>query len=120
MHKFTRAITATAAVLTIVAVATWLLTGAHSYTKYRVVEQVETTVETDDPLAATGFYDEAVKTETVEREEFHLGLLPTPQGLIDKHAVSVASVAGPAWAAALLFGLLGWRRARPEQIAKGI
>ena len=44
MHKFTRAITATAAVLTLAAVATWLLTGAHSYTKYQVVERVETTV----------------------------------------------------------------------------
>ena len=116
MRNLLRTLIATAAVLTIAVLAIWLVTGAHSYTKFLVVERVETAVEADDPLAATGFYDEPVKTETVEREEFHLGLLPTPRGLLDKHAVSVASVAGPAWAAALLIGLVVRRRERERKI----
>ena len=66
----------------------------------------------DDPLAGTGFYDDA-RIETIERrDEFHLGLLPTPQGLLDKHILSVASILGPTWALPLF---LLWVRTRRQK-----
>ena len=88
----------TVAVLSTLAVAiVWLMTGAHFYTKYEVVERAEVAVTADDPLAGTGFYESETRTETSVRDEFHLGLLPTPQGLFDKHLLSVATVALPLW-----------------------
>ena len=96
-----------AVLITLAVAAVWLATGAHFYTKYEVVERAEVAVPEDDPLAGTGFYESETRTETSVRDEFHLGLLPTPQGLFDKHLLSVTTVAAPLWllaGAAVYFG----------------
>ena len=98
-----------AVVISLATVGTWLVTGRHYYTKFEVVEQVRTTPGDDDPLAGTGFYDDARVETTERRDEFHLGLLPTPQGLLDKHILSVASILGPTWALPMF---LFWVRTR--------
>ena len=101
------------AVASTVAVAiVWLATGAHFYTKYEVVERVEVPVESDDPLADTGFYESETRTEISVRDEFHLGLLPTPQGLFDKHLLSVTTVAVPLWVLAGVAVYFGRRMKR--------
>ncbi len=87
----------TAFLISLLVLAVWLITGADYYTKFQVVEQVTVEVDPHDPLAQAGFYDEEGKTETVTRDEFRLGLLPTPQGLFDKHALSVLSIMLPLW-----------------------
>ncbi len=99
-----------AAVLTIGTLVTWFATGRHYYTKFEVVEKMKVPVATDDPLAGTGFYDNDSLETTVRRDEFHLGLLPTPQGLFDKHILSVVSILGPVWV--LCLALLWWLRRR--------
>ena len=76
-------------------------TGGDWYTKFEIVEQVESKPNPDDPLVAAGFYDGSTTTETVRRDEFRLGLLPTPVSIFDKHALSVTSVAGSLWALGL-------------------
>jgi hypothetical protein len=105
---------------TAAAVILWARTDYHAYTKYQVVERVP--VEpADDIFAATGLFDSADGApafRTVQRDSFHFGLLPTPQGLLDKHVFSVLTIAGPPWAIA--FGIIGWlvwrrRRSRPLQ-----
>lgn len=86
---------------TFIALGVWAATDRHSYTKFEVVEQVEAQASEDDPFAGTGFYEEedgSTARETVKRDEFHLGLVPTPQGLFDKHMISVATIAAPFWA----------------------
>ena len=75
----------------------WLVTGRHAYTKFEVVEKAAVEVSTSDPLAATGFYDDGQAEVVVHKKSFHLGFLPTPRGLLDKHAFSVVSVLGPTW-----------------------
>lgn len=106
-------------VATIATLAVWITTGRNYYTKFEVVERVEVSADPDDPLAGTGFYDdEEPGYETVRRGEFHLGLLPTPQGLLDKHAVSVVSILVPAWAVCLvLLWRFGRRRGRSNSEA---
>jgi hypothetical protein len=87
----------------------WLSTGGHWYTKYQVIEQVEMTIDPDDPLALAGFYDEGtIELRTETRDGFYFGLLPTPRGLIDKHMLSVLSIAAPFWLA--VGGSLALRR----------
>ena len=108
-----------AALVTLVSIITWQATGGDYYTKFEVVEQVEKPLDPDDPLVAAGFYEGISQTETVTRKEFHLGLLPTPSGLIDKHAISVVSLAAPLWL--LAGGCLWWqvrrqRRGRRESV----
>ena len=100
--------------VTIGTLATWLATDRHYYTKFEVVEKVKVPVAQDDPLAGTGFYDDASAEKIVRRNEFHLGLLPTPQGLFDKHVLSVLSILAPTWGLYLV--LLWWlhRRRRKE------
>ena len=66
-------------------------TGGDYYTNYEVVETVEIEPDSSDPLAAAGFYEGTKATETVTRDEFRFGLLPTPSGLLDKHMLSVVS-----------------------------
>lgn len=84
--------------ITVAMLIAWQATGGDAYTKFTVVERVEVQPEADDPLAGTGMFDNAKpRYETERREEFRLGLLPTPQGLFDKHVISVASVVGPLW-----------------------
>ncbi len=104
----------TVALITLGAVIMWQATGGDWYTKFQVVEQVETVPESDDPLAAAGFYDGERTTETVTRDEFHFGLLPTPSGIFDKHALSVASVTAPVWIIGLGIVWIDRRRNRAE------
>ena len=102
--------------ITLAALSAWAATGRHYYTKFEVVEQVEAAVDPDDPFADTGLYDDEFQTETVTRDEFHLGLLPVPQSLLDKHVVSVMTLAGPVWVLVLA---VMWRErrtnGRPQQ-----
>ena len=99
-----------AAVITLATAVVWGATGGDFYTKYQIVETIESEVDANDPLVAVGFYEGTTQTQTVTRNEFHLGLLPTPQGIFDKHALSVASIAGPTWVAAISFAW--WTRRR--------
>ena len=99
---------ALAVLVTLVAFVGWAATGRHYYTKFEVVEQVEAAVDPDDPFAETGLYDDETQTETVRRDEFHLGLLPVPQNLLDKHLLSVTSLVGPVWI--LVLGAFWWQR----------
>ena len=101
-----------ALVITLAAVITWQATGGDYYTKFQVVEQVEKEIDRSNPLAAAGFYEGDTQTETVTRDEFRFGLLPTPSGIMDKHALSVASVVGPVWLLALALVWIGRRRQR--------
>lgn len=87
-----------ALVITLATLVTWVATGRDAYTKFQIVERTKSSVDADDPLAGTGFYeDEAAQEKIVVRDEFHLGLFPTPQGLFDKHMLSVASILGLTW-----------------------
>lgn len=102
-------------VATLISVATvtlWFATGRHAYTKFSIVEKAEIAIDANDPLAGTGFYDDDTAETTVQRDTFRLGLLPTPQGLLDKHMLSVASVFGVTWGITLL---LVWRGSRPRR-----
>ena len=110
MTKKTRIVLGLAAIVTIATLILWQVTGGDYYTKFEVVEQIEAPVDPDDPLAAAGFYDKTSRRQTVTRSEFRFGLLPTPSGLFDKHAVSVVSIALPIWALAI--GFVWWRRRR--------
>ena len=109
MTKKTKIVLGLAAIVTIAALILWQVTGGDYYTKFEVVEQIEAPVDPDDPLAEAGFYDETSRTQTVTRSEFRFGLLPTPSGLFDKHAMSVVSIAFPTWALAIGF-VWWWRR----------
>ena len=98
--------------ITVGCLVVWGATGRHYYTKYQVIEQVEVEVAADDPLAAAGFYDDQrPQVQTVTRDEFHFGLLPTPRGLFDKHMLSLLTVISPLWAAVVVtFGVHHLRR----------
>lgn len=102
-----------AVVVTSATLVTWLATGGDYYTKYEVIEEVRTPLDADDPLAATGFYEGTSQTQTVVRNEFRFGLLPTPQGVFDKHAISVASFAVPSWIVAV--GVAWWPQLRRKR-----
>jgi len=97
MSRFVFISLSLAVFVTLAALSAWAATGRHYYTKFEVVEQVEAAVDPDDPFADTGLYDDGPRTETVTRDEFHLGLLPVPQSLWDKHVVSVLTLVGPVW-----------------------
>ena len=101
-----------AVALTLVALVTWIVTGAHPYTKFKHVVQESVTADPDDPFAEAGFYEGSTVTRTVKKDVFYFGLLPTPSGLFDLHALSVLSIAGPAWAIVGGAGLLRWQRQR--------
>ncbi len=103
-----------ALVVTLIAFAAWWVTGADAYTKFSVVEQVPLEAGQDDPFAQAGLLDGA-PTTTVVRREFRFGLLPTPQGVLDRHWLSVASTLMTVWPIALLGWLLTLRRARPAR-----
>lgn len=103
-------------ILTLASVVTWQATGGDWYTKYEVVEQVESQADQNDPLVAAGFYDGGTTTKTVTRDEFRFGLLPTPAGVFDKHVFSVASVIGPAWAITFAFIWMERRKRRSNRI----
>ena len=107
-----KSIIITALGVTLAAGVLWQATGGDYYTKYQIVEQVETEHDPNDPLADAGFYEGSSQTETVSRDEFRFGLLPTPQSVLDKHSLSVATVMGLTWVPAL--GLT-WRARRKKQ-----
>ena len=101
--------------VTIGTFTTWAATGFHWYTKYQVVEIVEKEAPAEDDIFAdTGLYEGETITETVQKDSFHLGLLPTPQGLFDKHALSVGSLVGPAWLLSGIVFFIRWRKNRHE------
>ena len=102
-----------ATLVTVAGLILWQATGGDYYTKYEVIEEVPRVVDPDDPFAAAGLYDDS-DTEIVRRDEFRFGLLPTPQGLFDKHVISVASTAGPSWFVAVCVMWWTRRRKKPE------
>jgi hypothetical protein len=104
-----------ATLVTLSGIVLWQATGGDYYTKYEVIEEVPRQIDPDDPFADAGFYDDA-GTETVRRDEFRFGLLPTPQSIFDKHAISVLSFAGPSWFVAI--GFAWWSRRKQKQAAK--
>ena len=114
MSRLSRLIVGLSAVGTLVTLTVWLSTGRHYFTKFSVVERVETQIDPSDPLAQAGFYDHSSRTQTVQRDEFHLGLLPVPQGLFDKHAVSVVSITLPMLGISALFLWRAGRRGRAQ------
>jgi len=118
MNATAKVLLAVAVVFTAGAMVLWLATGRAGYTTYHVVERVEMEVEEDDPFGEAGFYDDDDEgnpvMRTVERDEFRLGLLPTPEGLFDKHLVSVATIAGPPWMAFIAVLLHGRLRGSPS------
>ena len=109
MTAKTKNINVTTLFLTAVVLAAWQIMGGDYYTKFEVVEQVETELDPDDPLVAAGFYESNIITKTVPRDSFRLGLLPTPSSMIDKHMLSVISLLGPLWFVTLV---LFWRSRR--------
>ena len=104
---------AVAGIVTALAIGLWLATGIHPYTKFQDVVQEETAIDEDDPFAEAGFYDEdETVTEVVTRDVFYFGLLPTPQGIMDKHALSVFSIVIPVWLIVGFFAFKRWRASR--------
>ncbi len=101
-----------AVVLTVAAFGLWLATGAHPYTKYQDDTRKELPTDEDDPFAEAGFYDGDTVTRTVKKNVFYFGLLPTPQGVFDKHALSVVSVVLPVWLIVGGISLVRWRARR--------
>jgi hypothetical protein len=93
---------AVAALVTVTCLILWLATGSHAYTKFTVVERVEIEPDPDDPLSGTGFYDDDAGYTIETRDSFHFGLIPTPQGIFDKHMLSVVSIAVPVWVVAIV------------------
>ena len=93
-----------AIIISVSSLITWQLTGAHAYTTYHFNETVQVELDPNDPLVQAGFYgDDKTKDSLVVSEGLHLGLLPTAQGIFDKHVFSVASISGPVWGLALVF-----------------
>ncbi len=117
-----KALAIVAIAATLGCVVLWLATGRHYYTKYQVVETVAVEIDDDDPFAETGFYDSTDagapgNTQTVTRDSFHFGLLPTPSGLFDKHTISVISIAAPLWGLTVIALVAGrlYRRRHAEE-----
>lgn len=91
---------------------TWRATGGDYYTKFQLVQRITVPVDPDDPLAQAGFYDDSLMTQTISKNEFRLGLLPTPRRLFDKNIISVASVIIPLWTLVIFIIWLGRRKSR--------
>ena len=104
--------TSVALIITIASLVTWQVTGGDYYTKFEVVEQIDSPVDPDDPLAGTGFYDDDSQKETVVTQGLRFGLLPTPKHLMDKHLLSVASMTIPPWTIVIALLLVVRRRNR--------
>lgn len=119
MVRATKATVLAATVVTLLAIGLWAATGRDAYTKYEVVEEIQKPVDPNDPLAGTGFYENDMVKEVVRRPEFRFGLLPTPSGIFDKHIVSVATVAGPAWGLVFLVQFLSRRKKRNTASGSG-
>lgn len=83
--------------LTVLILIIWQMTGGDYYTKYQVVEEIEKELDQSDPLVVAGFYENSTVTETIVKDEFRLGLLPTPSSIFDKHVLAVTTVILPLW-----------------------
>jgi hypothetical protein len=103
-----------AVLMTLVILLVWQVTGGDYYTKYEVVEEVEKELDKSDPLVVAGFYESSTITETVKRNEFRLGLFPTPSGIFDKHSVAVVTLVGPIWL--ITIALLWYRRRKTATV----
>ena len=99
--------------ITLLVLLLWQVTGGDYYTKFEVVEEVRVPIDESDPLAGTGFYEDETETKTVTRQVFRLGLLPTSQGLLDKHLFSVLSILLPLWGVGIVLLFAARRRASP-------
>lgn len=113
MTGLTKVVIVIAILVTAGVLITWQATGGDYYTKFELIEQVETPIDQDDPLAQAGFYDGDTRVETVRTSGFRMGLLPTPSGLIDKHLISVISIVLPIWILALI---MIWKARRDNRI----
>ena len=93
-----------AIIISVSSLITWQMAGAHAYTTYHLNETIQVELDPNDPLVQAGFYgDQKTKDSVVTSTGLHLGLLPTAQGIFDKHIFSVASISGPVWGVALVF-----------------
>jgi hypothetical protein len=106
-----------AVLITLAAIIVWQATGGDYYTKYEIIHQVKVPLDQNDPLVASGFYDEDFKIETVQEKGFRFGLLPTPSGLLDKHIISVISLITPFWIVVILLILINYRRRSRKESA---
>ena len=97
MNKTTKNTILAAIVLSAIIIIFWQVTGGDFYTKYQVVAEIEKKLDRSDPLVAAGFYDNGTTTETIVKDEFRLGLLPTPSGIFDKHSIAVITMITPIW-----------------------
>lgn len=98
---------ALAVLVTAIAALTWLATGRHVFTKYEAIEERANPPAADDPFAAAGFYDGNTVAQVTHVDAFHFGLLPSAGSVLDKHVISLVTVAAPLWALTLVFA---WRR----------
>jgi len=76
----------------------------------------------DDLLVESGFYDDEAQAKDARREwvdVFRFGLIPVPQGLFDKHMLSVVTFVLPAWLIAGAALLVEWRRRRRASSGAG-
>ena len=112
MYRITQKLLALAVVVTVAALGMWQATGAHPYTKYEDVTREQVRTDVDDPFVEAGFYEGDTITQTVRKDVFYFGLFPTPQGLFDKHALSVVSVVVPVWLVVVGSVLVRWRARR--------
>ena len=112
MYRITHKLLAVAVVVTVAALGMWQATGAHPYTKYEDVTREQVRTDVDDPFVEAGFYEGDTVTQTVRKDVFYFGLFPTPQGLFDKHALSVVSVVVPVWLVVVGSVLVRWRARR--------
>ena len=104
---------AIAGIVTAIAISLWVTTGVHPYTKFEDVVQEEIQIDADDPFAEAGFYDEdETITQVVTKDVFYFGLLPTPQGILDRHALSVVSIIIPVWLVVGFIAIKRWRTSR--------
>jgi len=103
MKSIIRTLLIAAVLLTVGVLFVWHFTGGDYYTKFEVIEEVEEKLDPSDPLVAAGFYENDTATKTISRKEFRLGLLPVPQGIFDKHAVSVLTILFLIWGLAASF-----------------
>jgi hypothetical protein len=110
MHSKLRFVFWATLLVTAGSITLWQATGGDYYTKYQVVEQTQQEADPNDPLVAAGFYDGSTQTQSTVRDEFRFGLLPTPQGVFDKHVLSVATLVTPFWI--LTLGLFWLNRRR--------
>ncbi len=97
MNRVTRKTMFAAIILSFIILIIWQITGGDFYTKYQVVEEIEKKLDQSDPLVAAGFYENSTITETIVKNEFRLGLLPTPSGIFDKHSLAVITMLTPIW-----------------------